>query len=108
MSKLDLIILSTDEIAKTDETGTGMTAELHAKKSNIEKLAEAWPEVMNKLRVILERDDNKLTKSGFGVDTVEFSIGIEGGVNIGFTSTMNASATITFKKVVTIQHPQLS
>lgn len=98
MNKLDVIILTSDEIAAIDETGTGMSAELQAKQSNIDKLERAWPEVMNRLRKILERDANVVSDSGFKVDTVEFSIGIEAGVSIGFTSTMNASATITFKR----------
>lgn len=98
MSKLDLVILSEDEIPVADETGTGMSATLQSKDTNMDKLARAWPEVMQRLRDILDRDENTASAKGFKLDTVEFSIGIESGVNIGFTATVNASATITFKR----------
>lgn len=98
MSKLDLVILEESEIPAEDETGIDVGSELHSVDGNVEKLARAWPELMQRLRSIIERDDDQATAGGFKVDTVEFSIGFEGGFDIGFAAKANASATITFKR----------
>jgi hypothetical protein len=62
------------------------------------KLSRAWPEVMQRLQEILETGSGYVSDSGFELDSIEFSVGIEGGLSIGISAKADASATISFKR----------
>ena len=96
MSKIDLVLVDLGEAE--DDTGIGMTATKHKAESQLSKLEEAWPRIIAKLRDIVEKEGNATTAGGFYADTIEFAVGIEGGVRFGLSATANASATVTFKR----------
>jgi hypothetical protein len=62
------------------------------------KLSRAWPEVMQRLQEIVETGSGYVSASGFELDSIEFSVGIEGGLSIGISAKADASATISFKR----------
>ena len=93
-----IVILSGAEIPSVSEdTGTGFSAERQSAPKAMEKLERAWPEIMVRLRRILE-SDRAAQADSFAVDTVQFGIKIEAGFDIVVSGTASADATITFKR----------
>ena len=92
-----IVIMAGNEIPTGEETGTGFEAELHSEKKALAKLERAWPEVMERLRSIVQKD-TETKAGGFSVDTVEFGISIEAGFNFVISGTGTADAKITFKR----------
>ena len=92
-----IVILAGDEIEMADETGTGFAGEQHSKDKALDKLERAWPELMRRMRRIVEQDAED-TAGGFVVDTVEFGVAVETGFDFVISGTASADAKITFKR----------
>ncbi len=111
MSKIDLVLVSVDGAAGSKGKGRGKpTGKLpgqefgvrpHSGRSaDAEKLAKAWPEVMEKLSAIVSNSElpSGHGDSGLHLDSIEVHLGIEAGFTIGFSAKTNADLTLTFKR----------
>lgn len=93
----EIVILEGNEIPAAAETGTGFEGEKQSEEKALQKLERAWPELMARLRRIVEKDA-AVDAGGFSVDTVEFGISVEAGFNFVMTGIATADAKITFKR----------
>ena len=108
MSKIDLVLVSLNENGKTagktkttrKTPGSDFAVRQHSGGSDAEKLASAWPAVMEKLSAIVNNSELPQGKnsSGLKLDSIEVHLGIEAGFTIGFSAKTNADVTLTFKR----------
>jgi len=64
---------------------------------DIEKLEKIWPALIKRLDTLASESDTK-EKPGLELDQIEFNVGFEAGLSIGFVTKANASVSIVFKK----------
>lgn len=66
--------------------------------AKIDELANIWDVVVDKLTTIAAKTRDVVEKSPYELDTIEFNIGIEAGLEIGLVTKGNASVSIAFRK----------
>lgn len=66
--------------------------------AKIDELAEIWDVVVEKLTTIAAKTKNAVEKSPYELETIEFNIGIEAGLEVGLVTKGNASVSVSFKK----------
>lgn len=91
-----LIVTQNDENGEAaPEVLRGSTARVTKK---IDELGEIWDEVMKKLGALAEKSEINESGSSFQLESIEFNIGIEAGLNVGLVTKGNAAVSISFKR----------
>ena len=65
---------------------------------SIDGLAEVWDTVVDKLSALASSAQERAGRSAYKLDTIEFQIGVEAGVNVWLVTKGTASVTLTFKR----------
>lgn len=66
--------------------------------NSIERLAGVWDQVVAKLSALVVQTNVAQAATGYELSSIEFSIGIEAGLNIGLVTKGDASVAITFSR----------
>lgn len=92
------VVVAGPEAARVDADESRFAVEQHSGKvlGTIEKLGEVWDLAVARLSALAAATQRASTTSGFSLDSIEFSIGIEAGTSVGLVTKGEASVTLTF------------
>ncbi|WP_298461127.1 hypothetical protein [uncultured Cellulomonas sp.] len=66
--------------------------------AGIDQLGDVWDTVIGKLTGLAAQSRAAAEGSDFELSTIEFNLGIEAGLNIGFVTRGEASVSVTFAR----------
>jgi hypothetical protein len=87
---IDPILLPTD----------GYATEQHRRRSvdAIDRLDDVWETVVERLSALAATARRATSEASFELDKIEFNVGIEAGINVGFVTKADAAVTLTFTR----------
>lgn len=97
------ILIAGPALQAPDATSSELGFEAHKRKpgvamDSIDGLAAVWETVVDKLSALASSAQERTGRAPYALDTIEFQIGIEAGLNVWLVSKGSASVTLTFKR----------